>query len=92
MEDTTPVEGVAQVPETPSLGQVGHDAYYQALGMPDASRWDQSTAGDQTAWHAAAGAVVIAYDTSLYQQAEDQAQLLGLEPQPLPDITPPANL
>jgi len=91
MENDDIAVGVAPAVEEKSLGQHAFEAYYAAQGMGDVTSWAQTTTGDQTAWHAVAGAVVVEYDRSLFAQAEDRAQLLGLEPQPVPEPTPPAN-
>ena len=83
--------GVAPADERPSLGQVGFEAYYAAQGMSGVTSWADASVQDQTAWHGAAAAVVVSYDRSLFEQAEDQAVAAGLEPQPIPEITPPSN-
>ena len=85
MEDTTPGQ--------PSLGQIGYEAALAYLEVPEERRvdFDILSERDRNAWSAAATAIVVEYDTRLFQKAEDQAVAAGLDPQPLPGITPPAN-
>lgn len=76
-----------------SLGQVGYESAAAYLRLPgrDIRPWSELREADQAAWSAAATAIVIAYDRSLFQAAEDKAVNMGLDPMPLPGIVPPAN-
>ena len=84
MEPTTP--------EKPTLGEIGYLTALKSLGyVPDGDLVPFATLrdSDREAWEKAAEAIVVEYDTRLFQKAEDEAVAAGLDPQPLPGIMPP---
>ena len=73
-------------PDARSLGQVGYEAAAAAVGMADkVTPYDELTDHAIAQWSAAASAIVVAYDASLFAKAEAEAQAMGLDPLPVPE-------